>query len=93
MFDCACNTQNSLLLNQHKGDDAPQDYKMETVITAKEAGTVRLQQHDIASFPVPDNDTIKHDTALLATTELTKRQKSITFNYGCNNLRRGVLFA
>jgi len=22
-----CNTQNSLLLNQHKGDDAPQDWK------------------------------------------------------------------
>ena len=26
MFDCTCNTQNSLLLNQHNGDDAPQDY-------------------------------------------------------------------
>ena len=25
MFDCTCNTQNSLLLNQHNGDDAPQD--------------------------------------------------------------------
>ena len=24
MFDCTCNTQNSLLLNQHNGDDAPQ---------------------------------------------------------------------
>ena len=23
--DCTCNTQNSLLLNQHNGDDAPQD--------------------------------------------------------------------
>ena len=27
MFDCTCNTQNSLLLNQHNGDDAPQDYE------------------------------------------------------------------
>jgi len=26
VFDCKCNTQNSLLLNQHNGDDAPQDY-------------------------------------------------------------------
>ena len=26
MFDCTCNTQNSLLLNQHNGDDAPLDY-------------------------------------------------------------------
>ena len=26
MFDCTCNTQNSLLLNQHNGDDAPHDY-------------------------------------------------------------------
>jgi len=25
VFDCTCNTQNSLLLNQHNGDDAPQD--------------------------------------------------------------------
>ena len=25
VFDCTCNTQNSLLLNQHSGDDAPQD--------------------------------------------------------------------
>ena len=25
MFDCTCNTQNSLLLNQHNGDDVPQD--------------------------------------------------------------------
>jgi hypothetical protein len=25
MFDCTCNTQNSLLLNQHNGDDAPQE--------------------------------------------------------------------
>jgi len=25
MFDCTCNTQNSLLLNQHNGDVAPQD--------------------------------------------------------------------
>ena len=25
MFDCTCNTQNSLLLNQHNGEDAPQD--------------------------------------------------------------------
>ena len=25
MFDCTCNIQNSLLLNQHNGDDAPQD--------------------------------------------------------------------
>ena len=24
MFDCTCNTQNSFLLNQHNGDDAPQ---------------------------------------------------------------------
>ena len=24
MFDCTCNAQNSLLLNQHNGDDAPQ---------------------------------------------------------------------
>jgi len=62
---------------------------MKTVIPAEVTGTVRLEQHDIAYFPVPDNDTIKHDTALLATLELTKRQKSIIFNYGCNN----VLFA
>ena len=26
MFDCTCNKQYSLLLNQHNGDDAPQDY-------------------------------------------------------------------
>ena len=26
MFDCTCNTQSSLLLKQHNGDDAPQDY-------------------------------------------------------------------
>ena len=26
MFDCTCNTQNSLLLNQHNGDDATQDH-------------------------------------------------------------------
>jgi len=26
VFDCTCNTQNSLLLNQHNGDDAPQDF-------------------------------------------------------------------
>jgi hypothetical protein len=26
MFDCTCNAQNSLLLNQHNGDDAPQDH-------------------------------------------------------------------
>jgi len=25
VFDCTCNTQNSLLLNQHNGDDAPQE--------------------------------------------------------------------
>jgi len=25
VFDCTCNTQNFLLLNQHDGDDAPQD--------------------------------------------------------------------
>jgi len=25
LFDCTCNTQNSLLLNHHNGDDAPQD--------------------------------------------------------------------
>jgi len=25
VFDCTCNTQNSLLLNQHNGYDAPQD--------------------------------------------------------------------
>jgi len=25
VFDCTYNTQNSLLLNQHNGDDAPQD--------------------------------------------------------------------
>ena len=25
VFDCTCNTQYSLLLNQHNGDDAPQD--------------------------------------------------------------------
>ena len=25
VFDCTCNTQNSLLLNQHNGNDAPQD--------------------------------------------------------------------
>jgi len=24
VFDCTCNTQNSLLLSQHNGDDAPQ---------------------------------------------------------------------
>jgi len=24
--DCMCNTQNSLLLNQHNRDEAPQDY-------------------------------------------------------------------
>jgi len=23
VFDCTCNTQNSLLSNQHNGDDAP----------------------------------------------------------------------
>ena len=28
MFDCTCKTQNSLLLNQHNGDDAPQDYEI-----------------------------------------------------------------
>ena len=26
VFDCTCNTQNSLLLNQHNGDDAPQGH-------------------------------------------------------------------
>jgi len=26
VFDCTCNTQNSLLLNQHNGDDAPQEH-------------------------------------------------------------------
>jgi len=25
VFECTCNTQNTLLLNQHNGDDAPQD--------------------------------------------------------------------
>jgi hypothetical protein len=66
---------------------------METVIPAGVEGTVRLEQHDIAYFPVPDSDMIKHDTALLATPELTERQNSITFNDDRNNLRRGVLFA
>jgi hypothetical protein len=27
VFDCTCNTQNSLLLNQHNGDDVRQNYK------------------------------------------------------------------
>ena len=27
VFDCTCNTQNSLLLNQHNGDDVPHNYK------------------------------------------------------------------
>jgi len=26
VFDCTCNTKNSLLLKQHNGDDAPQNY-------------------------------------------------------------------
>ena len=25
VFECTCNTQNPLLLNQHNGDDAPQE--------------------------------------------------------------------
>ena len=29
MFDCTCNTQYSLLLNQHNGDDAPQEFLFE----------------------------------------------------------------
>ena len=33
MFDCTCNTQNSLLLNQHNGDDAPEDYNCTFLIT------------------------------------------------------------
>ena len=28
VFDCTCNTQNSLLLNQHNGDDAPQNHEV-----------------------------------------------------------------
>ena len=35
MFDCTCNTQNSLLLNQHNGDDAPQD----TTVSAGQANS------------------------------------------------------
>ena len=31
MFDCICNTQNSLLSNQHNGDDAPQKEKKVTI--------------------------------------------------------------
>ena len=33
MFDCACNTQNSLLLNQHNGDDVPQDLEIHSYIS------------------------------------------------------------
>jgi len=34
VFDCTCNTQNSLLSNQHNGDDAPQErvYKWRTIL-------------------------------------------------------------
>ena len=28
VFDCTCNTQNSLLLNQYNGDDAPQEIRV-----------------------------------------------------------------
>jgi len=28
VFDCMCNTQNSLLLNQHNGDVAPQECRV-----------------------------------------------------------------
>ena len=31
MFDCTCNTQNSLLLNQHDGDDALQDHQCASI--------------------------------------------------------------
>ena len=42
MFDCTCNTQNSLLLNQHSGDDAPQDY-------FHEVGEIRVHNE----YPLP----------------------------------------
>ena len=35
MFDCTCNTQNSLLLNQHNGDDAPQDWEHSSAVFKK----------------------------------------------------------
>ena len=47
MFDCTCNTQNSLLLDQHNGDDAPQDHPLSTVTT------LWVKRHGITvQFPI-----------------------------------------
>ena len=35
VFDCTCNTQNSMLLNQHNGDDAPQEHFWTNVRSAQ----------------------------------------------------------
>ena len=56
MFDCTCNTQNSLLLNQHYGDDAPQQEKHwgHTTHQIRQDGTAIISQND------PINCTISH---------------------------------
>jgi len=43
VFDCTCNTQNSLLLNQHNGDDAPQDPGRCFMVPTEPNNTCRLQ--------------------------------------------------
>ena len=43
MFDCTCNTENSLLLNQHNGDDAPQVFhRLEHLDSMEETHANRL---------------------------------------------------
>jgi len=42
VFDCTCNTQYSLLLNQHNGDDAPQKRMFGHNINEKNDGSVHL---------------------------------------------------
>ena len=61
MFDCTCNTQNSLLLNRHNGDDALQngscDQLEKVYVLIQVTGAVGyiyfMHPIDIASHLVP----------------------------------------
>ena len=49
MLDCTFNTQNSLLLNQHNGDDAPQDLLIELLVRHSNSNKRRKISFEIPS--------------------------------------------
>ena len=74
MFDCTCNTQNSLFLNQHNGNDAPQDSSYKDRTFWRNGPTDGTQNAETnGKRATRAKDTKRNARTSTATTTLTKQ--------------------